>query len=65
MNHKTFFIVITTVTVIATGCVCVMSPKMHGVFSMNVIDYLVKFNSDGSMTTTKQITTEVLKETQK
>ncbi len=65
MNHKTFFIVISIITVIATVMVCVSTPKMHDRISLNIIDYLIKFNTDGSMTTTKQVTTEVLQEVQK
>lgn len=65
MNHKTFFIVISIITVIATVLVCASTPKMHNRISLNIIDYLIKFNTDGSMTTTKQVTTEVLQEVQK
>ena len=34
---------------------------MHKPFSINVIEYLVKINDDGSMSTTKQTTQTVLK----
>lgn len=37
--------------------VCVFKPKMHKQFSFSVIDYIIKFNKDGSATTVKQTTT--------
>lgn len=40
--------------------ICVEQPVMHKPFSINIIEYLVKFNEDGSITTTKQTTTTVL-----
>lgn len=38
-----------------------MQPKMHKPFSIDIIEYLVKFNDDGTMTTTKQTTKTILK----
>lgn len=35
-------------------------PDMHKPFSINTIEYLFKINKDGSMTTTKQVTTQTL-----
>ena len=64
-NHKVFFIILLSLTFIATISVCIMNPKMHNYVPLNVIDYIIKFNTDGSMTTTKQVTTEVIKEVSK
>ena len=41
--------------------ICLTQPKMHKPFSLNTIEYLLKINKDGSMTTTKQVTHTVLK----
>jgi O-antigen/teichoic acid export membrane protein len=49
---------------ISTVSVCVASPQMHKRFSINIIEYLVKINDDGSMSTTKQTTQTVLKKQQ-
>ena len=39
---------------------CIAKPVMHKPFSINTIEYLIKINDDGTMTTTKQTTTTVL-----
>lgn len=59
--NKSFFIIFTLVLVIATGFIIVQKPVMHKAFSLSVIDYLIKFNTDGSVTTTKQTTTTQIK----
>ena len=45
---------------ILTVALCVIKPVAHKQFSINTIEYLIKINDDGSMTTTKQTTTTVL-----
>lgn len=60
--NKSFFIVIGIVLFVATGIVLVSKPVMHKQFNVSVIDYLIKFNDDGSMTTTKQTTTTQVQE---
>jgi len=40
--------------------ICTAQPDMHKPFSLNTIEYLFKINKDGSVTTTKQVTTNVL-----
>ena len=44
----------------ATLTICIAGPVMHKQFSFNIIDYLIKFNDDGSMSTTKQTTQTIL-----
>ncbi len=39
-----------------------MNPKMHKPFQLNIIEYILKINTDGSVTTTKSVTTTVIKE---
>lgn len=48
----------------AVSSVAVMfsKPQVHKTFSISVIDYLIKFNEDGSITTTKQTTTTEIKQ---
>ena len=60
--NKAFFIIILLVFVISTGFIVTQKPVMHKAFSLSVIDYLIKFNTDGSITTTKQTTTTQLKQ---
>ena len=40
--------------------ICVQKPDMHKQFSVNIIEYLMKINKDGSVTTTKQVTQTVV-----
>ena len=60
--NKSLFIIIGILLVIATGFVLISKPVMHKQFNVSVIDYLIKFNDDGSMTTTKQTTTMQVQE---
>ena len=48
------------VVVLLSVSLCIIKPVMHKQFSINAIEYLIKINDDGSMTTTKQTTTTVL-----
>ena len=45
---------------ISTVSICAVSPQMHKRFSINIIEYLIKINDDGSMSTTKQTTQTIL-----
>lgn len=42
---------------ILTAGLCAVQPKMHKNFQFNIVEYLIKINSDGSMSTTKSVTT--------
>lgn len=57
-------VLIALLTFMAVSSVAVMftKPQMHKMFSMSVIDYFIKFNNDGSITTTKQTTTTEIKQ---
>lgn len=46
--------------VLFTALICIIKPVMHKPFSINTIEYLIKINDDGTMTTTKQTTTTIL-----
>jgi len=61
-NIKYFGIIFLILVVALTIFVCCFRPQMHKIFQVNVIEYLIKINSDGSMTTTKNTTTTVLQE---
>ncbi len=54
----TFLILLAGLTVVF----CVTSPRMHKPFQLNIIEYILKINTDGSVTTTKSVTTTVIKE---
>lgn len=64
-NIKMFFVIAAAVVLISSLSICVMKPVMHKQFSFNVIDYLIRFNTDGSVTTTKQTTIKTIKEDKK
>ncbi len=59
---KFFGILFFLITVCITVGICIAKPVMHKPFSINVIEYLIKINDDGSITTTKQTTTTVLED---
>jgi hypothetical protein len=42
--------------------ICSTKPELHKPFSLNTIEYLLKINKDGSVTTTKQVTQTIYKE---
>jgi len=60
MNLKKIPTMILTSVIILTAVLCILKPVMHKRFSINTIEYLIKINDDGSMTTTKQTTSTVL-----
>ena len=59
MNLKAVIVVLILLMFGTTLGICVAAPKMHKEFSISIIDYLIKFNDDGSMSTTKQTTQTV------
>ena len=59
-NLKGANVLLITIAVVATFVICISAPQMHKQFSFNIIDYLIKFNDDGSMSTTKQTTQTIL-----
>ncbi len=60
---KTSLSVILIVVIVFTGFILIKRPVLHKPFSINTIEYLVKINDDGSVTTTKQTTyTQFMKE---
>ncbi len=63
-KFKTFTIIVLTGLAVATVAFCAVSPKMHKPFQLNIIEYIMKINSDGSITSTKSVTTTVIKEEQ-
>ena len=58
---KVVLIALLTFMAVTSVAIMVTNPQMHNMFSMSVIDYLIKFNDDGSITTTKQTTTTEIK----
>lgn len=62
VTTKVVLIALLTFMAVSGVALIVTNPKMHKMFSVSVIDYLIKFNDDGSITTTKQITTTEVKQ---
>ena len=54
---KLFFFAAVVGILLVTAGVYIAKPVQHKQFAIQVIDYLIKFNTDGSITTTKQTTT--------
>jgi hypothetical protein len=59
---KGFGVAISILCLIISGLICFTLPKMHKPFSIDIIEYLIKINDDGSMTTTKQVTKTIIKQ---
>lgn len=65
-NFVLFGIIIILSTVILSSiAICVIKPKMHKPFSLNVIEYMIKFKSNGDMETVKTITTTTINNEEK
>lgn len=60
LSLKAISITVISLAVVATAVVCFVNPKMHKQFSIDIIDYIIKINDDGSTTTTKQTTRTIL-----
>ena len=65
MRFKVFAIMVLIVLAGMTVGLCVLNPKMHKPFQLNIIEYILKINTDGSITSTKSVTTTVIKEERK
>ena len=61
-KYKGLLIFFVMLLVVLSVFIIVLKPKMHKVGQFSVIETILKFNSDGSITTTKQITRDVIKE---
>lgn len=61
-SRKIFAISLIAVAIVTTVGLCTVHPILHKQISVSIIDYLLKFNTDGSVTTTKQTTTTVIQE---
>lgn len=62
---KNTLIVLLIVVVILTIYVCAKLPKLHKPISLQTIEYALKFNTDGSVSTTKTITTTKMTQEEK
>ena len=49
---KVVLIALLTFMAVTSVAIMVTNPQMHKMFSMSVIDYLIKFNDDGSIVAT-------------
>ncbi len=64
-NLKFLVISIIIFAGILTAGFCIVQPKMHKPFQLNIIEYIIKINTDGSITSTKSVTTQTVNEVQK
>lgn len=63
--EKKLLIVLSGLIIILSLTVCVMKPKMHKPFSIDVIEYMIKFKTNGEMETVKTITTTTINNEEK
>ncbi len=54
---SSFIFVILVIALLITGYLVFKKPVMHKPFNVNVINYFIKIKDDGSLETTKQVTT--------
>ena len=60
-NMKFGFIILGCLFIVFTLGIFVIKPQMHKPFSIDIIDYLIKINDDGTITKTKQVTKTIIK----
>ena len=61
IDMKSYFVGLLFFIIIVTVGLCIIKPKMHKYFSLNIIEYAIKFNK-GQMETVKTITENRLEE---
>ena len=65
LNFKLVSVVLFLSAFVASTYICMIKPQMHKPFSIDIIEYIMKINDDGSMSTIKQVTTTVIKQNDK
>ncbi len=60
LSVKAMSIIIFCIAFLFTTFICFAAPAMHKPFSIDIVDYLIKINDDGTTTTTKQTTRTIL-----
>lgn len=65
LNIKLVIVFILVLAGLVTIACAVLQPKMHKPFQMNILEYIIKINSDGSIESTKSTTTQSINEVQK
>ncbi len=56
MKNKNTLITIILAILALSFVIVFFAPKMHKPFQISIIEYIIKINSDNSMTTTKKTT---------
>lgn len=59
---RIFMVIFVLVLLGVTVGVILEKPSMHKPFQLNIIEYIIKINRDGSVTSTKSTTTTVIQE---
>lgn len=62
LNLKILSISLAVFILLLTAVFCVMKPQMHKPFEISIIKHIIKINSNGDTTVTKQITTTKVRE---
>ena len=57
LRLKKFFISLCLLIIALSVGICVLKPTMHKPISLNIIEYAIKFNTNGEMQTIKTTTT--------
>lgn len=57
LNLKYLASAISVIILITTLVLCLIAPQMHKPFEISIIKNIIKINSDGSTSVTKEITT--------
>ena len=62
MPIKVSGVILSVAALLFSAGICIVHPKMHKPFTIDIVEYFIKFNDDGSMTTTKQTTKTIFKQ---
>ena len=61
MEKKYFVSLMVSILILSVG-LCVAKPKIHKPFSINIIEYVIKFKTNGQIDTIKTTTSTTLEE---
>jgi hypothetical protein len=62
MPIKVSGVILSVAALLLSAGICIVHPKMHKPFTIDIVEYFIKINDDGSMTTTKQTTKTIFKQ---
>ncbi len=62
LNIKTPLTLLITGIALITLLLCILQPKMHKQFEISIIKHIIKIDSNGDTTVTREITTTKIKD---